>query len=608
MKDLFAIFLILISTAGSFAQQASGLIDSLENELKTLHLSNPEDKNNEAFLLLQLTYNSINNPAKALTYASKALDASRSAGNKTREAIAFSYLADIEKQYGNNLQAIEYYLQAANLQHESDDFLYEATTFSGIASLFGRMGDKKNASQYYIRAIELFSSYKDTLFYATTQLNMGDFYRKYSELDSAIYYFNESLRNFTSIKNDENTTFLNTNKYSCLGNLGMTYLAKGDIEKAKPLLEKANQYFTENFDPYRKSVYQCELGKLYILEGNVQKGGVLINESMEMAKKAQLKEQIRDFSLELSSFYEQQKKPELALNYFKQYKLYDDSLKNVENVRKLEQQQSQFQLSRKDEEIAALNKINRLQRLLGVLLFIGVLIVSVFIYIVAQANKRIKLVNKEITLQKQLVEEREKEKGLLLRELNHRVKNNLQMVASLLNLHSRQLKGHPAADALMAGKYRVEALTLIHQKLYRDDVDTKIDLKDYIEELAQNLVMNFSQDFKLELHLIPFIMKIDKAIPLGLILNELLTNSLKYGKVEGQQPILKIGIQKLSENVILTIEDNGKGLPADFDFRHAESFGLKLVHSLINQLGGKIDWNSNNGTRWTITLNTLKIS
>ncbi|MDA3929473.1 MAG: sensor histidine kinase, partial [Prolixibacteraceae bacterium] len=184
----------------------------------------------------------------------------------------------------------------------------------------------------------------------------------------------------------------------------------------------------------------------------------------------------------------------------------------------------------------------------------------------------------------------------------------LQMVASLLNLHSRQLKGHPAAEALLEGKYRVEALTLIHQKLYRDDIDTKIDLKDYIEELTKNLVMNFGQNFDMELKLVPFIMKIDKAIPLGLVLNELVTNSLKYGQEDNESPKLAIVITKEAENVILTIKDNGKGLPDDFDFRKTDSFGLKLVHSLINQLGGKIDWNSKSGTCWTITLNTLKIS
>lgn len=181
------------------------------------------------------------------------------------------------------------------------------------------------------------------------------------------------------------------------------------------------------------------------------------------------------------------------------------------------------------------------------------------------------------------------------------------MVASLLSLHARQLKDHPAAEALMAGKYRVEALTLIHQKLYRDDIDTMIDVKNYIEELTSNLVMHFGKDFKLELFLSPFVMKIDKAIPLGLIINELVTNSLKYGGLDNPTPLLQISILSKAENMVIGIKDNGMGLPADFDISQSKSFGLKLVQSLVRQLGGKLTWTTEGGTQWQLVLNKEKI-
>ncbi|MFA9390906.1 MAG: histidine kinase dimerization/phosphoacceptor domain -containing protein [Prolixibacteraceae bacterium] len=607
MKLILAFYLYIFIATGSLAQQASGMIDSLEIKLSKLRETNPGTET-EVYTLIKLSYYSLNDPIKSSIYSREALRQARAIGYKKAEAQALSYLGEAEKLLGNNVQSIDYYLKSIKIFRELNLTYFEANALSSLAKIYSNEGDKLNAKHYFKEAIQRLTEFHDTIYVSSAQLNMGEFYRKFAELDSAIEYYNIALTNLESIKVKSNLKTIEENRATIFGNLGMVFLAQGNPVKAKPNLEQANQYFTDHFEPYRKSVYQCELGKLYILEGKVQKGEALINESLQMAQEAQLKEQIKDFSKELSAFYEQQNQPQKALRFYQQYKLYDDSLKNVENVRKLEQQQSQFQLSRKDEEIEILNKINKLQRILGMGLFAGVLVVIVFIFIVIRANLRIKVINKEITLQKQLVEEREKEKALLLRELNHRVKNNLQMVASLLSLHSRQLKGHPAAEALMEGKYRVEALTLIHQKLYRDDVDTKIDLKDYIEELSQNLVMNFNKDFKLELYLVPFIMKIDKAIPLGLILNELLTNSLKYGKAEGKQPVLKISIQKLPEHVLLIIEDNGTGLPVDFDFKRTDSFGLKLVHSLINQLGGKIDWSSENGTQWTITLNTIKIS
>ena len=601
------IFLFLLFSTGSYSQTTSGLIDSLKTELAKISEHGNDEKKTTS-ILLNLCYHQIENPIESHKYGKLALEKAKANHFREYEAYANLYLAGCEKLMGNNLESIDLAIQSAQIFHELNKPNEESYALIRIGNIFSAEGDMVNALHYLKQALQIFEGTNDKVNIGAIQTNIGETFRKIGQHDSALYYFNLALNNIRSDSNSNNQRIIDVNEATTLGNMGMVYKEMEEISLAREYITMADQYFNNHPDPYRKSVYQCELGKLAILEGNIEQGEAMINQSLLMAQNSQLKEQIRDFSLELSKFYEKQKLPDKALALYKQYKFYDDSLKNIENVRRLEQQQSQFQLTKKDEEISTLNKINRLQRILSFLLLVGTLVVIIFTFLAIRTNHRIRKFNREITLQKQLVEEREKEKALLLRELNHRVKNNLQMVASLLSLHSRQLKGHPAADALMAGKYRVEALTLIHQKLYKDDVDTKIDLKDYIEELSQNLVMNFNQDFNLELHLVPFIMKIDKAIPLGLILNELVTNSLKYGKVGNRQPILRISILQNDEEVILIIEDNGNGLPKDFDFRESKSFGLKLVHSLIQQLGGKIEWNSDRGTRWTITLNTLKIS
>jgi two-component system, sensor histidine kinase PdtaS len=607
MRKLFFIGILIFLTTGGLAQQASGLIDSLKLELDSLsRIGNHEKKITST--LLKLCYHQIANPIESYQYGQLALEKARANHFREYEAYANLYLAACENLLGNNLKSIDLAIQSAQLFHELNKPNEESYALIRIGNIFSSEGDIINALNYFKKAIKIFEGINDRVNIGAIQTNIGEAFRKLGQPDSALYYYNLSLNNIRAESNPGKQANLAVNEATTLGNIGMVYLEMGEYTLARDYITKADEYFTINADPYRKSVYQSELGKLAILEGNIEQGEAMINQSLLMAQSAQLKEQIRDFSLELSKFYEQQKLPFKALAFYKQYKYYDDSLKNIENVRRLEQQQSQFQLSRKDEEITTLNKINKLQRFLSLLLLAGTLIVVIFTFLAIRTNLKIRKFNKEITLQKQLVEEREKEKALLLKELNHRVKNNLQMVASLLNLHSRQLKGHPAAEALMAGKYRVEALTLIHQKLYRDDVDTKIDLKDYIEELAKNLVMNFNQDFRLELQLESFTMKIDKAIPLGLILNELITNSLKYGKPDQQEPMLSIAIHKKTEEVELTIEDNGKGLPENFDFKGAESFGLKLVHSLIRQLGGTITWSSKQGTKWILTLSIAKIS
>lgn len=602
MKIVRLLFVLLIIAIGGFSQSLD-LLDSLKKELDTKELSDEK----KVYLLLKLSYAFRNEPSKELAYGKEALRLAQKTGRKNLEAYAYQYIGDSESNLGNRLEGIEALINSANRFRELNMNKNLASTLASIGFLFSTEKDLPNSIKYNKQALNSFAEIQDSFFIASIEGNIGETYRLMNMLDSAEYYSNLALVNLNQIGNGDFVRIEQGEK-TMIGNLGMIHLQQGKLDQARGELTQALAFFEQKQDPYRTSVYQSEMGKLLILEGETDEGEQLINESLEMAQAAELKDQIRDFNLQLSTFYESQHQFEQALYHFKQYKNYDDTLKNVENVRKLEQQQSHFELTKKEEEIDNLNRINKLQRVLSFILFGSAIVFLVLMGVLLQANTKVKKVNVQILEQKLLVEQREKEKALLLRELNHRVKNNLQMVASLLSLHARQLKGHPAAEALMAGKYRVEALTLIHQKLYRDDIDTKIDIKDYIEELSQNLVMNFGQQFHLELKLNSLIMKIDKAIPLGLIINELVTNSLKYGAIENEIPVLEIGINDEGQNVQIVIADNGKGLPENFDFRKSNSFGLKLVHSLVKQLGGTIDCQSDDGIHWILTLDKLKLS
>src|SRR5690606_1197403 len=154
----------------------------------------------------------------------------------------------------------------------------------------------------------------------------------------------------------------------------------------------------------------------------------------------------------------------------------------------------------------------------------GVFSLIIFMCLLYSGNKKIKKINKELSYQKDIISKREKEKALLLRELNHRVKNNLQMISSLLSLQSRELNGHPAKEAIISGKYRVEALSLVHRKLYQEGLDTKIKIKEYVEELVLSLFHGYNTKFKPKFKIANISVGIDIAVPLALIINELTTN------------------------------------------------------------------------------------
>lgn len=593
MKRISILFCLLNFFIVVFAQQMQK-VDSLKVQL----LQHKTDDEKRARLLLNLAFYC--QPVEGLRYAKEALGVSKVIGNKEYEAISWEYIGSKNMFLGNHLEATQSLIIASQLYKEAGLFDKEALIYFTLGTCYTSNNDYTNGFKYLRKCIPLFYEQGDSSRIANTFLNIGEAFRKINQLDSAGHYFKKALNIFTSL-NDPSKKFL------VIGNMGMIHAAQKKYKMAKDEIGLAIEEFSHTENPYLLSVFQSEMASIFIEEGKIAEGGALMNQSLEIAKEAKLKEQIRDISFKLSEFHEKEGNYPEALFFQKQYKIYDDSLKDVENIRAMEQQQSRFELTKKEEEIENLNRINRLQKWLSYGLSAGVVVFILFTFFLFRVNALVRKTNAKLSEQKLIIEKREQEKALLLKELNHRVKNNLQMVASLLNLQARQLKGHPAAEALLSGKMRVEALTLIHRKLYRDDIDTTINISNYIEELSENLVMNFGQKFQLQRDLEPVDVNIEKAIPLGLIINELITNSLKYGSSENQFPLLSISLNKHNGGMIIAISDNGKGLPPGFDWKKSDSFGLKLVHSLIGQLNGNIDYIYDNGSKWKICVKSKEL-
>jgi len=197
------------------------------------------------------------------------------------------------------------------------------------------------------------------------------------------------------------------------------------------------------------------------------------------------------------------------------------------------------------------------------------------------------------------------ENEILLREIHHRVKNNMQIISSLLGLASETIKDKKYVDMFRESQNRINSMSLIHEKLYRSRDHAKIELKDYIRDLAHALFQ--SRGVKkgtilLNLNIENVPLGIDLSIPLGLIINELITNSLKYAFPEDRKGEIKVSFHLIDENTFeLIVSDNGVGIPYDMDFRKTESLGLRLVTLLAeNQLKGNIDLDRSKGTEFNI--------
>jgi PAS domain S-box-containing protein len=197
-----------------------------------------------------------------------------------------------------------------------------------------------------------------------------------------------------------------------------------------------------------------------------------------------------------------------------------------------------------------------------------------------------------------------KEKEVLLKEIHHRVKNNLQVVSSLLKLQSRFLKDSEATNILLESQNRVRSMALVHQKLYQSKDFANVDFADYVNQLTMNLMDAYkykTNTILLNIKADKILIGMDVAIPCGLIINELISNSLKYAFDEKENGKIDIILKNCgNDSYSITIRDNGAGFPKDIDFRDTKTLGMQLVNTLVCQIDGKIEKLSGKGTAFEI--------
>jgi len=223
--------------------------------------------------------------------------------------------------------------------------------------------------------------------------------------------------------------------------------------------------------------------------------------------------------------------------------------------------------------------------------------------------KNIVVIDTDITLRRNMEEQIKaalEEKGVLLREIHHRVKNNLQIIISLFNLQTSYVQDESAYKALKEGQDRIKSMALIHERFYQSDGLSQIDFDDYIKRLTDNLFQSFkvSRDHvALKINAEKISLDIDTAVPCGLIINEIVSNSLKHAFKDGRNGEILIELKKTSESQYkLTIEDNGIGMPEGFSVDNSESLGIQLIQALTDQLEGhmKMEYSPTKGVKYNI--------
>jgi two-component sensor histidine kinase len=220
---------------------------------------------------------------------------------------------------------------------------------------------------------------------------------------------------------------------------------------------------------------------------------------------------------------------------------------------------------------------------------------------------RIKILQQEKeSAQKELLATRLNQQEVLLKEVHHRVKNNLQVIASLLSLQSGYVRDEQALVMFLESQQRVESMALLHEQLYHSPNSDRIDFTAYAHTLLTHVSQAYGAKATVQSTMDEMVMSLDTAVPCGLILHELMSNALKHAFPDGTPGTIAVTLRAGSEgHYTLKVHDTGVGFPPEVDFRHTTSLGLQLVHMLVEQLDGTIDLTTEGGTTFTVTFAEL---
>ncbi|MEX1002883.1 MAG: tetratricopeptide repeat protein [Crocinitomicaceae bacterium] len=538
----------------------------------------------------------------AIYYFNEGLKLRQAEGDLKQLANSLNNLGAAYHDKGEVPIALEYYLSSLRIKEHLGDKPQVASSKYNIAYIYNSQGDTSKALNYFLEAKKINEEIGDQAALAMTLVNIGNIYSKAGKYEKAINYTKESLR----INNKINSAYGQANS---MYNLGFIYKDQGKLDSALVYIEHSLDLL-KKFG-IKSGVAACHIGISQIKFEKDELKEALINaeKGLAVAREIDNIEKIKTAAELLSKIHEANKNGTKALEMHKLFIVMRDTLENIEAQKSIIEQNMQYEFDKEaaltkakhEKELAISQAEKEQQQIILWTSVIGLMLVVIFVIILIS---RLKVTRK----QKHLIEEKNKENELLLGEIHHRVKNNLQVISSLLSLQEKTLTDESAKKAILEGKERVRSMGLIHKMLYKNDNFSGIEMQNYVQKLVNGLLDSFGKsvnDIKLDLDFKKYRLDVDTAIPMGLILNELIINSLKYAYDKTDQPRLKLALSESDKSLILEVEDNGGGEVEKVE--NSDSFGAKLVKSLVRQLNGEILLVKHEGLYYKITIKDYKL-
>jgi two-component sensor histidine kinase len=372
-----------------------------------------------------------------------------------------------------------------------------------------------------------------------------------------------------------------------------------NYSKALEYLFKAVELNTARNSLHSLSYNYGNISEVYLRTGDYPNAKLYAHKMLDASERLKAPHRLINAYSQLTKVSKRLKQYDSALYYRERNMFLGDSLSNVEKTGQIAEMQTRYETEIKEAQITELSHSNKIKNQRMALIGAAACILALVLALLWVQKRKLQ------KQKEQIVEQSEKLKWLM-KELHHRVKNNLQIVSSLLNLQTYRLKDDESVAALRESQLRVQAMSLIHQRLYQVEEVTMVNFKLYISDLTETLMKAYgynTDSFDLNVNIEKELLDVDTVMPLGLLVNEVITNSFKYAYKDVVRPALAISLEEKSNQIQLSVTDNGPGMNVA---EKSNGFGKQLITALTKQLKAKCEIDVSKGTSYLFIIPYIK--
>jgi two-component system, sensor histidine kinase PdtaS len=609
LKKVHSLALLLWCCSVANAQSLSEVIsqiDTMQNPVNKLRLiavgksllkdDESDSVKAEFFLRCGITYGISGKADSSIYFFEQALQFAGEPQHLLKSR-AHNGIGNVSRQRGNNEVAFESFQNALKAVEGKEDFMsqsFEGSIIANLASIYFSMGDNDKAEQYSLRGLEHAKSIKDTAQMEYSYVGLALIYNKTKEYEKALEY--HQLASQLMERENSDPYLRDYNKI----NLARLFENQGKMVEALSLYDE--MLLGTNPDVDIRTTSLKNAGQILFELGDFTKVIDYAERLMSLANETQTLPSAVDATQLLYQSYQATEDYKTANEYLNLYVVLNDSLINEKSAKALVELEAKYESEKKAQEITELKLENQQsvnQRNIYLFVTLIVIVGAIFLGVLIRSKtKSNKLISKSL-----------KDKELLLKEIHHRVKNNLQIISSLLSLQSRYIEDKGAKDAVNEGQNRVKSMALIHQKLYQNENLAGVDALDYIENLTSTLRSSYgieAERVSVTYDIENLNIDVDTIIPIGLILNELISNSFKHAFPNDKEGNISIWLKRANNQLELKVCDNGVGSKKDIS--KSDSFGIRMIRSLAMKLEATVDFNFDNGTEASLLISSFKLA